>query len=209
MAALSHAQARDIVAQAWRQVHGRAPTEAELAFTQAIALLETGYGRVGQFAAMADRGQFNWGALERAMPASGVCPPGTVPGQDIGNVCFLVFSSDVDAAAQFVRTLTKRHWPVIQAMNDVGTPEAVATAMRVPPPYYTGRSGSNEDRINAYAAAIRNALGQIGAPAQFGGTSSSNWLTWALILSGAGLAGYWWWDSSGRRQYGHYVRGLF
>ena len=171
MAALSHAQVREIVRDAWRLVHGREPTENELLYSQAIALLETGYGRTGQFAAMAARGQFNWGALERRRLSDGSCPAGTAAGSDVGPVCFYVYESDTLAAAAFLRTLTKRHWPVVQAMQ--GSPEDVARAMRVPPAYYSGLSGSEQDRINAYASAIRNSIRRIGANAPTPGGASS------------------------------------
>lgn len=154
-ASLSHAEARQIVRQAWTSVWGREPTASELDYAQAIALLETGYGRSGQFAQMAANGQFNWGALERSRSADGTCPPGTSPGVDAGNPrCFFVFSSDVAAAAAFIRLLTKSHWPVVQAMS--GSPRDVAQAMKVSPAYY-------EAPVDQYAAAITNALARIRA----------------------------------------------
>ena len=153
---MTHAEAREIILRAWRRVHGRNPSERELVYAQAIASLETGYGRTGQFAAMAARGKYNWGALQRVPGADGSCPPGTEPGLDASRPrCFLVFDSDEEAAAEFLRLLTKRHWPVVSAMR--GTPEDVATAMRVRPVYYEGLGGSEQDRITYYANAIRGA----------------------------------------------------
>lgn len=192
MATLSHAEARSILDQAWRRVHGRAPTAGELAYTQAIALLETGYGRAGQFAKMAEQGQFNWGALEQRMPASGICPPGTAPGIDQGNVCFLVFPDDVSAAARFVQTLTRRHWPVLQVMSS-GSPEDVARAMRSPPAYYTGPSGSEDTKVNYYASAIRNALSRIGTTVTEGGLGL---VPWAILGASAAGLGYWYYKRS-------------
>lgn len=192
---MTHAEARAIVDAAWRRVHGRAPTQAELTYAQAIALLETGYGRTGQFAAMAARGQYNWGALERRPNADGSCPAGTAPGIDQGSVCFLVFPSDVEAAAQFIRTLTTRHWPTVMAMR--GSPEDVATAMRVPPVYYEGRSGSNADRIRAYATAIRNAIRTMGAPIPAGAAAAAAGLG-AVVVAGSLAAGAYW-LANGRR----------
>jgi hypothetical protein len=159
MAALSHLEAWQIVADAWRDEHGRSPTYKEALYTQAVALLETGYGRAGQFRALADRGLHNWGALERSRNADGSCPEGTAPGTDLGKVCFFVYPTDRAAARAFIRTLTKRHWPTIEAMR--GTPEDVARAMRVPPAYYGGTSGTEADRVAAYAAAIRGGASQI------------------------------------------------
>jgi hypothetical protein len=141
---------------------------------------------------MAARGEFNWGALERKRLADGTCPPGTDAGSDQGAVCFFVRSTDVDAAADFVKLLTKSHWPVLQAMN--GSPEDVATAMRVPPPYYTGVSGGEQDRINAYARAIRNSIAQIGAqvPSGTSSTSSSSDPLRTFFILGAGVLGAYW-----------------
>lgn len=208
MAALSHQQAREIVRDAWRLVHGREPTDNELTYAQAIAHLETGYGRIGQFAAMADRGQYQWGALERRRLPDGSCPPGTAPGTDLGPVCFYVYGSDTLAAAAFIRTLTRRHWPVIQAMQ--GSAEDVARAMRVPPAYYSGRSGSEQDRINYYASAITNHIRIIGAgsptPPNGGGAAPSGAVAFTdprrALVAAVAVGGLAWWylyrTSSGR-----------
>ena len=165
---LSHAEAANIIVQAWQRVHGRAPTHNELVYTQAIALLETGYGRTGQFGLLAARGQFNWGALERRRNADGTCPPGTAAGTDLGKVCFFVFPDDATAAAAFVKLLTKGHWPVIQAMR--GTAEDVATAMRVSPAFYTGFAKTESEKVKAYADAIKNSLKAIGVNSPAGPT---------------------------------------
>lgn len=182
-ASLSHGEAREIIEEAWQKVHGRSPTSGEVAYTQAIALLETGYGRAGQFANLAARGQYNWGALERRRPAGEDCPPGTAAGTDQGQVCFFVFPDDVSAAAAFIRNLTKRHWPTIEAMR--GSPEDVARAMRVSPVYYSGNPGSEESKVSAYANAIRNGLKSIGSAVPAGAKTV---LPWAILAAaGAGL----------------------
>ena len=198
---LTHAQARSIITDAWRRVHGRAPSQRELAYAQAIALLETGYGRIGQFARMAEQGRFNWGALQTRPNAEGVCPSGTAPGIDQGNVCFYVFDSDVAAAAQYLRVLTKaggrlanRTAATLRAMS-TGTPEDVAAAMRVAPAYYEGTTGSNEDRIRAYAGAIRRRIGEIGASVP--GRAVASAAVPLLVFLGAAGAGYWWWTRRG------------
>ena len=186
MASLSHTQAARIIGDAWRRVHGRAPTLAERVYTQAIAYLETGYGRAAQFGPLADRGYYNWGALQTRAPVGGECPTGTVPGSDQGSVCFYVYRSDDAAAEAFIRTLTTRHWPVVAAMR--GSPEDVARAMRVPPVYYVGTTGSNEDRIARYASAIRGAIGRIGERVPSGGAVASV-LPW-LLVAAAGYGAY-------------------
>lgn len=187
--ALSDAQAREILRTAWQNVHGRAPTARELLYSQAIARLETGYGRAGQFGALAARGQYNWGALQtRSKSADGECPPGTAPGSDQGSVCFFVYPTDVAAAAAFLTTLTKKHWPVIEAMR--GTPEDVARAMRVPPAYYAGTGGSEADRQAVYARAIRNAIAAIGEPVPEGLGPAPGTMGTLGRLAVAGALGY-------------------
>lgn len=178
---LSHAQAREILRQAWRTVWGREPTAQELTYAAAVAYLETGYGRAGQFGTLAAQGIYNWGALERKPDANGECPPGTARGTDQGSVCFYAFPSDVAAAAAFVKLLTQSHWPVIAAMR--GAPIDVARAMRVSPAYYTGTSGSSEDRAQAYASAITNAIRAAGQPIPSNSESSDTrvWL-WAAAI---------------------------
>lgn len=186
---MTHAEAREIVRRAWRRVHGRDPSEKELTYTQAIAFLETGYGRTGQFAAMAANGRYNWGALQRPRNADGTCPPGSEPGIDLGPRCFLVYNSDEEAAAVFIRLLTTRHWPVVAAMR--GSAEDVARAMRVRPAYYEGYSGSEEDRINHYASAIRNAARAAGHDVERASSVSAprSWLP-IVVLGGAALAAW-------------------
>ncbi len=184
--------AAQIVTEAWRRVHGREPTALERTYAQAIARFETGYGRADQFGAMAEQGQFNWGAEQRRRGADGECPPGFASGIDQGQVCFFVFPTDVDAATAFVRTLTKTRWPTVPAMR--GTPEDVATAMRTAPAYYAGVAGSEADKIRAYADGIRrNALAiaqSVPTPSLSGTTSVAGralpWLVGLGLLGGAG-----------------------
>lgn len=190
---MTHSEAAAILRQAWKQVHGRDPSASELLFAQAIALLETGYGRSGQFGALAAQGKYNWGALERRR-VGGACPPGTEPGSDQGAVCFLVFDSDELAAAAFLRNLTTRHWPVLRAMR--GSATDVARAMRVSPAYYTGTAFSEDGKVREYATAIENAARAIGSPLAIGG-GGFPWLLAAGAV-GLGYAGYrfGWWDEA-------------
>jgi hypothetical protein len=197
-ATLSHAEARPIVIAAWQDLWGRDPTEREVAYSMAVASLETGYGRIGQFAAHAAQGQFNWGALEGRVDANGNCPPNMFKGSDQGTVCFFSFPTDQAAAKAFLKTLTQsfpsRAAAIVQAMND-GDATDVARAMRTPPAYYAGTAPTEEGKIAAYAAAIQGQLDQIapgglpppGTPAGSGGGSILPMLA-ALGLFGA--AGY-------------------
>lgn len=125
---MDHASARQILYDAFVRVKGREPSYLELAFSQAVALLETGYGRAGQFGNMAAQGMFNWGALQTVPMKDGTCPVGTYGGKDAGNArCFYYASSDEGAADSFLRTLLK---PMTLAAMATANPDAVAAAMK-------------------------------------------------------------------------------
>lgn len=134
-----HAQARVLLNEAWKAIHGIYPTKNQLDAAQAIASLETVYGRAGQFAQWAMEGKFNWGALQRARNADGTCPPGMQPGQDALNPaainprCFFIYPSDFEAAKAYLRVLTVnfpvRAAAVVKAMA-TGDLIQVAQAMR-------------------------------------------------------------------------------
>lgn len=196
-----HVNATPIVRDAWRQLWGREGTPNEILYSQAIASLETGYGRIGQFGTLASRGQFNWGSEQRQVSADGTCPVGFALGTDQGKVCFFVFPSDVEAAAAFLKTLTKSSLRPDTVAAMAGSPEDVAKAMRgTAPPrtaYYAGVSGTEEQRIQAYADGIRTRAKQIGialkdaplaSPTQPDEKGSSAIVYAGLILSMAGSA---------------------
>lgn len=188
---MTHAEARKIIEAAWQKVWGRAPSANEALYAQAIAFLETGYGRAGQFAKYAASGQYNWGNIEKHRTGD-TCPDGWVPGDDQGPVCFRAFPSDVDAAAYFISVLTKGHWPVAQAM--AGSPEDVARAMRVPPAYYAGRStDSEEGKVTYYASAIRNAIKAIGAEPPSAAASGGSFGLFGLSVLALGGYAAWAW----------------
>lgn len=135
-----HLGAADVIREAFRSIHGRWPTETERALAQAIAHLETFYGRGGQFATWPQRGLYNWGNVERQRNSDGSCPSGYEPGQDQGPVCFRVFPSDVEAAAHYLRVLSDpayssnvniraRNKATLEALG-TGDPYKVASAMK-------------------------------------------------------------------------------
>ncbi len=164
---MTHSEAADVIRKAWRAALGRDPSDSELLYSQAIAWLETNYGRAHPFDEWAAQGQFNWGNLERGRLPDGTCPPGLHEGTDSGDKrCFYVFPTDYDAAAAMLKLLTKR-WPgVVSAME--GDPEDVAHAMKQAPAYYTATE-------TAYSTALRNAIAAIraGSPAPKTGPAPS------------------------------------
>lgn len=186
---MNQADARRIVIDAWRRVHGRDPTPLEASYTQAIAWGENQYGRAGQFARFASEGAFNWGSLHaRGTPPN--CPPGSIEGVDVRPTCFLAFRDDVSAAAAFVRVLTKQRPAVLVAME--GSPEDVATAMRLPPAYYEGPPGTEKQKVQAYANLIRGSLEAVrsGAPVPSIPSRGGSSFPWLLALGALGAGGY-------------------
>lgn len=197
-----HAGATPIVRDAWLKLWNREGTPNEILYSQAIASFETGYGRLGQFADFAKQGKYNWGAEQKKPNADGTCPVNYIHGQDQGQVCFRVFNSDVDAAANFLRTLTKSSLrpDVVSAM--AGSPEDVAKAMRGPNPpagaYYAGNPNTTEEqKVQTYADGIRARAKQIGTslsnaplnPPNLVGSNSNNFFAYtALVLAMAGSA---------------------
>lgn len=154
---MTHDEARQIIEASFQRIQGRSPSRAETVFCQAVAWLESNYARApGQHARWASQGLYTWGNLEKV---ASVCNPPWYPGSDAGNSrCFLLRGSDAEAADDMVRNLTKRHWPVLQAIATEGTPEAVAQAMKVAPAYY-------EAPVATYAQGLRNAINAITAGA--------------------------------------------
>ena len=206
-----HVNATPIIRDAWVKLWGREGTPNEILYSQAIASYETGYGRIGQFAEFAKEGKFNWGAEQRQPNADGTCPTNYVLGKDstagpgiglkTGAVCFRYFTSDVDAAANFLRTLTKSPLRpgVVEAM--AGSPEDVARAMRGPNPpkgaYYEGIPGTEEQKVLSYASGIRARAKDISAalskapitPANVQLVESPNYVAYAaLVMAMAGSA---------------------
>lgn len=183
-----------IARSAWEKVHGRAASENEVAFVLAIADLETGFGRIGQFAKFAAQGKYNWGALE-TRAQGGSCPAGTLPGNDLGSVCFYVYDSDEAAAKAFIWNLTAnpkfaaRNAAVLAAMK-TGDPTEVARAMRVQAPYYSGYPNqSEEQKIAYYASAIRSHMPSSLPVASYATGSALGTLLF-LALAGGGLYVY-------------------
>ena len=190
---VTHDEGREILRRAWQLEFDRSPEGRELPNVQAVAWLETGYGRAGQFAEMARRGQYNWGALQRQRLVGGACPVGTAPGFDAGNArCFVVYASDLDAARAFVHALAAnpsypaRSAAVRRALRD-GNADDVAAAMKTAPAYYEAPQAD-------YARAIRRALVAIGSPAlAASGAAGPFGIPPAafLLAGGLGLGAYW------------------
>lgn len=197
MSALSDKDANSIIRQAWKDVHGREPTDKEALFSQAIARLETGYGRIGQHGTLAEQGYYNWGNLEKK-PLGSRVPEEYQEGYDNGKkVWFRVFPSDLEAAKAMIATLTKRHWPVVEAMK--GAAKDVAKAMKVAPAYYEASEDSYANALEGAANHIRTKLNkeEPTLPAMvvskgIANAKETHWIPKALLGVGMLSAGFYW-----------------
>lgn len=178
---MNERQAAQIVKDEWFKIFGREPSNLETIFMMGVARLETGYGRLGQHGKLAEKGMYNWANIEKAQSSfpNGECPNGWASGKDWAEqtggtspVCFQVFNSDNEAANALIRNLTKRHWPVLKAINDDGTAESVAHAMKIGfdgnvgtnGAYYTADESKYASLLKSNIIAIGNSLKQLGEP---------------------------------------------
>lgn len=106
---ISHTQAAAIVQNALTKILGRTPTPTERALMQAVASVESMYGRApGQHATWASQGLYTWGNIERQRNADGTCDEanGWYPGIDASNNrCFRLDKSDEEAAERYIKVM--------------------------------------------------------------------------------------------------------
>ena len=140
----THGQAREALAQAYKNLFHKDPSEGELDFGLATAFFETGYGRAGganlahpgQFARCASEGKYNWGALETSIPGeegtmkkfqSAGLHPTKEKGKDAGRpVYFYLFPNDLEAATAFLMSWGR---PDTLKAASSGSSAAVAESM--------------------------------------------------------------------------------
>jgi hypothetical protein len=107
-------------------------------------------------------------------------------------VCFYTSSSDEEAAARLIRTLTvsfpSRARAILSAMQ-TGSAADVAHAMKTSPAYYTASEETYARGLAAKVVAIAQAAGLTSASVKTAGKA----LLFS-VLGGLGLAGgaYWW-----------------
>ena len=102
------AWANQIMVQGFQQAMGRAPTQAELQLAQAIAKLETGYGRSWKGEGSSSH---NWGAITTSK-GKGFSHKDSAPGtkEHPGTsytIDFRIYGNDVEGAADVVRQIFK------------------------------------------------------------------------------------------------------
>lgn len=189
---LSHNEARKILAEAYRKVFHKEPSDGELDFGLATAFLETRYGRdIGQFAKWASKGQYNWGALESGVPDDdrtmrAFKNAGLHPIKDRGtdakrSVYFYLFPSDLEAAQAFLMTWGKPDTlkaaklnssiGVSKAMKNHGYYEGFWVPPNNPrnlpiPPFKKAKSAEEAERNNIrdYASALNGHVNTVTKP---------------------------------------------
>lgn len=143
----SHEWARAIVNAAWRQVFGRDASTTEAQGVQAVASLETNYGR-GQ-------GVNNWGSVHAT---GGACTSGTdtdANGKTYAT-CFRNYPSHAAGAADLIRTMVKSN---VAGPLRSGSASRVARAMHKNR-YFELDVAEYSKRIEVRARVIADALGE-------------------------------------------------
>ncbi|HKQ69538.1 MAG TPA: hypothetical protein VJT73_09370 [Polyangiaceae bacterium] len=160
-----HARARAILLVAFRQVMKREPTTVEIQGIQAVALHETGYGKLGRFP-----GSHNWGSVQipgtwgaTECPAGGLLWQDSHPRPDgtdvVQSVCFRSYPDDVAGATDLVRNLTKARPKTLAALG-TGDADQIAAAMYAEH-YYEGHGKTAADRVAGYAKGIARRAAEI------------------------------------------------
>lgn len=104
-----HQWARGIIVAAFKQALGREPTIAEAQLAQAVGSIESGYGKGWKGAGS---GSHNWGAVQTKGPGFAYqdSTP-TAQGQKKYVTNFKQYASDVDGAADMIRTIFNSKQP--------------------------------------------------------------------------------------------------
>lgn len=146
---ISHAEARDIMIQAFEQVMGRRPSLCERQAAQVVSLAESQYG-AGWGAAGA--GSNNWGAVQAGVPPCGsnsFLYTDTHPQPDGSSVpyqiCFKSYPTPVAGAADVVRIF--KRMGIFDALSKNCSIDTLSRRM-YEKGYYEGFGATKEDRIS-------------------------------------------------------------
>lgn len=176
--------ARNIIIKAFPKVMGREPTEAEIQTVQAVARLETYYGRGWKGAGV---GSNNWGAIQcgDSCKINGQCDPAksfphkdstpTDDGKTIWYVtCFKKYPTPEDGCADLIVTLFKSNRTSKKSLNNQNLTRAELLARAVQSRdlravseamydtvYYEGTGSDRETRIQRHMQAMEKALNGI------------------------------------------------
>lgn len=166
MAASVHQWARGVMLNAWRNRYGNEPSLAQIQSAQAIALLETSYGRGWPTAE--GNGANNWGAIQCSkLPTDGVCPCDgwlhkdsypTSSGQSVEyQVCFRRYASPEAGADAVLGQMSPKARPKTWAAMQTGDAVALSSAL-YDERYYQGFGATREKRIEGHVKAVERSV---------------------------------------------------
>jgi hypothetical protein len=163
-----HQWAREVMLSAWRNRYGTEPSLAQIQSAQAIALLETSYGR-GWPTAEGNAAN-NWGAVQcPKLPQDGVCPCDgwlhkdsypTANGSVEYAVCFRRYPSPEAGADGVLANMSPKARPKTWAAMATGDAVALSTAM-YDEKYYQGFGATREQRIEGHVKAVERSVAAI------------------------------------------------
>ncbi len=186
----SHVSARPVIVRAFRAVFNREPTLSEAQLAQGVACVETGSTYddtfyVNRVTGEQIRGTHNWGAIHcRDNPP---CSSGCFEATDVGQRCFVRYSSADQGAQQLVRTLYSGRRASVLSAATAGSVEGVAQAMKNTG-YYTAPLTDYTDSLRSCVERIARALGE---PAPRSSGINARGLLPPLLLVGAAAAIFW------------------
>lgn len=151
---MDHGSARAIIMEAWQDLHGTLPSPQEAQAMQALAWLESGYGRRWQGACADSR---NWGSVQATLPP---CGPGACEYTDRRSdgtpysVCFRSYATDQEGAANMIGVALRTE----AARKAVGSGDLRAFSEALfRAGYYEGIGSTKAERIERHHKALRGA----------------------------------------------------
>ena len=186
---MNHVQARQIMLQAWPvAMGGGSPALPELQIAQALASHESNYGAGWKGACAASH---NWGAIQSSRPpcgANGCLYTDSSPQADGTSkrydVCFKVYSDDVTAAADAIKTMyvNNKRSTVYEAAKRGNIHDAAAALYDTG--YYQSFGPDRATRIKNYESALNKEVLKI--------ASANKEKVSATLTGGAPSEGNWW-----------------
>lgn len=187
---VTHAQAREILAAAFREIFGRDGTLPELQIAQAISLGESYYGNAGyrnRATGEVVRNTNNWTAQQCGVRPP--CPPTCFEATDTRangepyQACFRLFATPEEGAARFLTILYKQRpgGPDVLAAASRGDYKEVSRLMRSHG-YFELPLAKHQQALSSNIDRVAKALGEPRAT-----TSSADKVRWPLYLGVAGI----------------------
>lgn len=195
---VSHAQARQYVVSAFKNLFGREPSLTEAQFAQAVGFIETVYGTTWHDAGV---GSNNIGAVQTSLPP---CGPDsflyqdsrpTAKGQVKYAVCFKKYPTP-EAGWEGLLLEAYKKRPSAMAAASNGDLRAFSTAL-YNTHYYGGFGSTREERIEGHVQGLAAITKQIAkalkepAPVLRSRGGASSALSTGVVIVGMGALGWW------------------